>query len=153
MHRLSYLNLNSEYPCMEITCCYCRAHCTDASEHCTVSVWPSGVPAAETDLRSCLINLVTTLTRNPPDTHSRNHTGLRLCCVLSNSLQCGAPCDVSTVQAVYKLRTSYGTRRFSVTVRMLTGGRHRNLFNIMTLGLELHLYLSYIHTLFFDTTL
>jgi hypothetical protein len=91
--------------------------------------------------------LMTTLTRNPPDTHSRNRTHLHLCCLFSNSLQCGAPCDVSILLAVYKLLTSYGTHRFNVTVRMLTTVRCRNLFIIMKFGLDLDLYLSYIHTL------
>jgi hypothetical protein len=97
----------------------------------------------------CLINLMKLSTGNPVEnTDSQIHTHLRLCCVFSNSLQCGASCDFSVVLAIYKLLTCYGTRRFGMTVRMLTTGRHRNLFNIMELGLVLHIYLSYIPTLF-----
>jgi hypothetical protein len=109
---------------------------------------------ARRDQVCCLINLLTLSTGNPVEnSNSQIRTHLYLCCVFSYSLQCGASCDLSVVLAIYKLRTCCGTRRFGVTIRMLTTGRHRNLFNIMALGLVLHIYLSYIHTLFYDTLL
>jgi hypothetical protein len=75
-----------------------------------------------------LISLVTTLTGNPPEnTRSQNRTHLRLCCVFSNSLECGAPWNVSIVQAIYKLRTCYTRRRLSVLFRVLAIGRNHNL--------------------------
>jgi hypothetical protein len=83
-----------------------------------------------------LINLVMPLVVNPPeDTRSENRMHLRLCCVFNNCLQCGASCDVSIVQAVYKLLTSYRMQRFRVTVRMRITGRHRKDFNILMIDI------------------
>ena len=117
--------MNSEYPpqVRSPVLCY-RPHFIDTSEHYTVYTRRTGVLPAEIHQRCCLISFVTIITGNPPEnTHSQNRTHLRLCCVFSSSLQCGAPCNVSIVQAIYKLRTCYTRRRLSLLFRMLANGR------------------------------
>ena len=60
-HTKYYLNLNSG------AARYYRQYYTGPSEHCAVSVLPSGGHKAETYQRCGVINLLTTLAGNPPE--------------------------------------------------------------------------------------
>jgi hypothetical protein len=102
---------------------YYTQYYTGPRQHCTVAVWPSGGHPTETDQWCCVISLVTTLTGIPAEnTHSKNRTTMRLCCLFCNSMEYSALCDVLIDQVMLNYVV-----QFIVTVRMLTVSHSHNL--------------------------
>ena len=67
---------------------YYRQYYIGPSEQCAVAVRPRGGHPTKTDRRCCVISLVTTLTGNPAEnTHSKNRTTMRLCCLFYKSME------------------------------------------------------------------
>jgi hypothetical protein len=90
------MNLNSEYiTILSESAHYYRKYFTGPSEHCAVSLCQNGGHPTESDQECFIINLVTTLTENPPDntdSSDRTHIASVLRVLLLLGVQCSLRC-------------------------------------------------------------